>query len=297
MHTPFRRRIGWLASALTLLGVPLAQAEIVNYLLPVADTTLRETRPDDNFGASSSLAVGVSGNGTPRNRGLFRFDVSGIPADAVFNSIKVRFTVTQAGPTSPPTAFELRRVLTDWNEGSKPGLVATFGEATWTARSNQQFAWAVGGGLFGTDFASSTSGNAILGGAGSVAEFNSAGIGADVNLWRTNGAPNFGWVLLSQGEPAGSGKQVGSRENPAATPVLELRYRSFSLYDFYHVGSALRFSFDVNANQTYGVEYRDSISAGSWITLTNIPALAADSTIHITNQLVFPPRFYRLRKP
>jgi len=297
MKHPFCRHIGWLAVVPILVAVTSVHGEIVNHLPPVADTTLRENQPNDNFGVAMSLPVGVSANGTPRNRGLFRFDLSRVPADAVFNSIKLRFTVTQAGPTSPPTVFELRRVLVDWQEGGKPGLAATFGEATWVARSNQEFAWAIGGGLVGTDFAPSASGSAVFGNAGHVAEFSSAGIAADVDLWRTNGAPNFGWMLLAQGEPAGSGKQVGSRENTTARPVLELRYWSFSIYDFARIGNALRFSFDVSSNQTYSVEYRDSVNSGPWTTLTNVPALPADSTIHVTNQIAASRRFYRLRKP
>jgi len=291
------QRIERFAFVLILLGASLAKGEIVKYLPPVADTTLRENQPNDNFGASASLPVGVSGNGAPRNRGLFRFDLSQVPSDAIFNSIKVRFTVTQAGPTSPPTAFELHRVLTSWDEGNKPGLAATFGEATWTARSHQEFPWTISGGLLGTDFAATASGSSTLASAGSVAEFSSVSIAADVDMWRTNGMPNFGWMLLAAGEPTGSGKQVGSRESVAAKPVLELRYRSYSMYDFARVASAFRFSFDVNSNQSYGVEYRDSVEAGPWTTLTNIQALPADSTIHITNQLTAFPRFYRLRKP
>jgi hypothetical protein len=176
-------------------------------------------------------------------------------------------------------------------------LVATPGEATWTARSNQEFAWTIGGGLVGTDFAAAPSASAVLSSAGTVSMFASPQLSADVHLWRTNGGPNFGWVLMSQGEPGGSGKQVGSRENPLATPVLELRYSSYSIYDFYRVGNNLRFSFDVSSNQTYAVEYRDSVNIGPWTTFTNIPAFSADSTIHITNQLTVNPRFYRLRKP
>ena len=51
------------------------------------------------------------------------------------------------------------------------------------------------------------------------------------------------------------------------------------------------------ASQGFLIALTLAISAGLWTTLTNIPALAADSTIHITNQLVLSPRFYRLRKP
>lgn len=266
-------------------------------LRPVADTALRESQPNDNFGAVSSLVVGVSANGSPRNRVLVRFDLSPLPADAVLTSAKLRFTVTQAGPTSPPTPFELRRVLADWGEGNKPGLAATIGEATWMARFNQQFLWASGGGLQGVDFSSNASAVASLGAAGDIAEFGSAGIIADLNRWRTNAAANFGWVMLAQNEPPGSGKQVGSRENSGSAPALELTYRSFSIYDCRRIAAGLRFSFDVNSNQTYAVEYRDTLSSGVWTTLTNIPSLGVNSTIHLTNQIGTATRFFRLRQP
>jgi hypothetical protein len=282
---------------LILVMAPALQAEIVNQLLPVADTALRDSEPDKNFGSAQNLPVGVSGNGNPTNRVLYRFDLTWIPADAVFNSVKLLVPVTQAGPSSPQTGFDLRRVLVGWTEGNKPGLAATFGEATWNDRSKQEFAWGSGGGHVGTDYASSVSGSATLAGAGSITEYSSAGITADVYLWKTNAGTNFGWVLMAQGEPPGTGKQVGAREHPTTRPILELRYSSYSIYDIQRIGGALRFSFDVSSNQTYSVEFRDSANAGPWTTLTNIPAFATDRTIHITNQLTSTPRFYRLRKP
>jgi len=289
-----RVMVGVLALTCALLTV---NAELVLFLPPAADTTLRENQPDDNFGAATSLATGVSGNGTPRNRALFYFDLSRLPADAVINSVKLRFTVTQAGPTSPPTAFEVRRVLKRWNEGNKPGLAATFGEATWTARAHQLVAWSTGGGLVGTDFADSASASAVLNSAGLISEFNSAQLMADVNLWKTNAGANFGWMLMSQGEPASSGKQVASLENPANAPVLELRFSSFSIYNPLRLPNAIRFSFDASSNQTHAVEYRDSVITGPWTTLTNIPAFPADTTVHFTDQITVASRYYRLRKP
>jgi hypothetical protein len=273
-------------------------AEIVDYLTPVADTALRENQPNDNFGAAASLPVGVSGSGYPGNRALFRFDLSRLPADAVFSSVRLRLLVTQAGATSPAVTYELRRALTNWNEGAKPGLAATFGEATWTARAHLQSAWTVGGGLAGVDYSASASSTAVLGSAGAAADFSGPGLTADVAFWTTNRSGNFGWVLLAQGEAAGTGKQVGAREHPAASPLLEVRYTSFSIYNLQRSGNAVRFSFDAAANQTYAVEYRDAIAgSGPWSVLTNIPALGGDTTVHITNTTTATPRFYRLRKP
>jgi len=298
MNFPILARARLIACVLASTFGPLvAHAEITLFLPPAADTTLRENQPDNNFGASQVLAAGVSGTGTPRNRALFRFDLSPLPADAVLNSVKLRFTVAQAGPTSPPATFEVRRVLKSWNQGSKSGLAATIGEATWTARAHEQLTWDAGGGLVGTDFAASASATTILNSAGSVSEFNSPQLLADVYLWKTNAATNFGWVLMASGEPAGSGKQVGSRENLTNAPVLELRFSSYSIYNILRLNNALRFSFDATSNQTYAVEYRDSDFTGAWTTLTNIPAFPAATTIHVTNQPTVTPRYYRLRRP
>jgi hypothetical protein len=274
-----------------------ASAEIVRWLLPVADTALRESEPNHNLGAAQSLPVGVSGNGSPRNRALLTFDFSPVPVDAVFSSVTLHLPVTQVGENSPATVFELRRVLQPWNEGSKPWLAATFGEATWIWRSHQQFLWGTGGGQIGADFATEVSATGVLAGAGTVTDFSAPGLIADAHYWNTNRLGNFGWVLMAQGEPAGSGKQVGSREHAVSQPVLELRYRSFSLYDIMDAGGAVRFSFDADSNQTYAVEFRELVHTGDWTVLTNIPALPADSTIHLTNQPESSLRFFRLRKP
>jgi hypothetical protein len=266
-------------------------------LSPVADTALRELEPGNNFGTAQNLPVGVGGSGFPRNRGLFAFDLSSIPADAVFSSVTFHLPVVQVGPNSPATVFELRRVLQPWTEGTKPGLPATVGEATWNWRSHLQLPWGAVGGQLGVDFATEVSATSLLAGTGTVSGFSSTGLIADAQYWMSNRVNNFGWVLMAQGEPAGSGKQVGSREHSTEQPVLELRYRTFSMYDLMLIGQALRFSFDVDSNRTYAVEYRDSVNSGEWTILTNVPALPADSTLHITNQPDFSPRYFRLRTP
>jgi hypothetical protein len=297
MKTPKFRAIPQFACAAFLtLFIVSAPAEIVRQIQPV-DTTLRENQPANNFGASENLPVGISSDGLTRNRALLAFDLGFLPADTVLNSVKLKVPVVQAGPNSPATTFELRRVLVSWNEGKKSGIAAATGESTWNSRFHNQLNWTAPGGLAGVDFSSTVSATATLLSAGSVTEFNSPGIIADVYSWKTNSAANFGWMLLAQGEPAGSGKQIGSSQNPTNRPVLEVRFSSFSIYDFFKTGTNLRFSFDAVSNQTYAVEWRDNVSTGSWTTLTSIAASPVDRTIHVTNAITPQPRFYRLRKP
>ena len=62
-------------------------------------------------------------------------------------------------------------------------------------------------------------------------------------------------------------------------------------------GTGAVVTFAAVSNRTYAVEFRDSFSGGSWGVLTNIPALPANTTIHITNAIVSPQRFFRARTP
>ncbi|TAL01895.1 MAG: DNRLRE domain-containing protein [Verrucomicrobia bacterium] len=243
------------------------------------------------------MPVGVGNNGSPHNHGLFRFDLSSIPSGATINSAKLRFIVTQAGPLNPPASFEIHRVLKNWGEGSKAGLPATTGEATWNSRLHQQSLWSAGGGLSGTDFATTASATATFNGTGSTNEFSSAGLIADVQNWLTNSAGNFGWLLLAQSELAASGRQVGSRESGTNQPVLEIHYSAFVMFNAAKIGSQFRFSFEAETNRTYAVEFRDSLNSSNWTTLTNIPSQQTATTIHVTNAISVTQRFYRLRTP
>lgn len=298
MNSPWRLNRWLMVLGLVSACFASARAEIVAFLSPAADTALRDDAPDNNFGAATSLVVGVSNNGSPRNHGLFRFDLASLPSGAIINSAKLRFVVTQSGPSNPPASFELHRLLKSWGEGSKTGLPATVGEATWNSRFHLQFTWSAGGGLAGTDFTSDASATTTFAGTGSTNEFSSANLAGDVQFWLTNSANNFGWLLMAQGDAAATGRQIGSRENATTNrPVLEVHYSAFVLYNLAKIGSQIRFSFDAESNRTYAVEFRDTIDSGNWNMLTNVPALAAATTIHVTNAISARQRFYRLRTP
>lgn len=264
-------------------------------LTPVADTALRDSTPANNFGASTSLPVGVSNNGSPRNRALVRFSLAAIPPGATITAARLRLVVAQSGTGAPSANFELHRVLKDWGEGSKTGLPAVVGEATWNSRFHLQSLWSAGGGQAGNDFATPASAVAAMAGTGSTNEFSSPTMAADVQTWLANPAANFGWLLMAQGESIGTGRQVGSREDATNAPVLELQYTAFAIYNFAQVGNAVRFSFNAEPNRGYTVEFRDALDSGNWATLTNIPASPAGGAMHITNTITSPQRFYRLR--
>ena len=64
-------------------------------------------------------------------------------------------------------------------------------------------------------------------------------------------------------------------------------------------GAGLHIRFNANAGQSYGVEYRNSLSSGSWTTLTNIPPQATSQSIEVIDGGVAgaATRFYRIRTP
>jgi hypothetical protein len=79
---PYLCVLSWL-----LCGEAARAGTVTN--LPAADTTLFETAPDNNLGAGT-LAAGAT-RGRLRARALLRFDLSGVPANAVVVSATLRF--------------------------------------------------------------------------------------------------------------------------------------------------------------------------------------------------------------
>ena len=62
------------------------------------------------------------------------------------------------------------------------------------------------------------------------------------------------------------------------------------------VGNQFRFSFNADPHVTYTVEFRDSLS-GSWASLMAIAAQPVNTTIHITNAISSPERYFRVKTP
>lgn len=83
-------------------------------LAPSADTTLFETLPDNNLGASAhtNLIVGTTASGF-KNRSLFKFDLSLLPTNATITSAAFTFLIGKAG-IGPGSRFALHRVLRPW---------------------------------------------------------------------------------------------------------------------------------------------------------------------------------------
>ena len=257
-------------------------------LNPVADATLSQVEPDNNFGGSDLTSGGSQdGNGDPIiYRALLKFNLTGIPTNAVVTNVAltVRVTVTDGVNST----FELHRMTQAWVENA----------ATWNSP------WSSGG-ADGAYVASASASKAISGIA-SYTFTSSASLIADAQRWVTNSGANSGWILISQFETTPATiRSFASRENGTATnrPSLVVQYSvpqivaQPTMTQIRLTNNSFRFSFAVQAGRTYGVEYRGLLGTGSWTTLTNISAQAAPTNIIVLDPLTTSNRYYRVRTP
>src|SRR5687768_14404809 len=218
---------GMLRTFLIALGIVelavLHSAAALVELRPVADTTLHQISQSHNMGGHSHVAVGTTAQGT-RSRGLFRFDLSDIPENAVVTSVTITFDL-QAIPRADliGNSHSIHRVLTAWGEGSKSGNLgapATAGEATWL-HSAHPATWQTAGG----DFAAEASATQVLGPSPGVFTINSTpALIADVQSWLADSSRNFGWLLKVTDEtPTLTARRFSSSETPNGA-LLKIEY-------------------------------------------------------------------------
>ena len=273
-------------------------------LIAVADTTLFEVSPNNNLGRTT-LAVGsvaATGQGQ-RGRGLLRFDVSGIPTNAVIDSAALTFTVLQAPFGAVPSSFRVHRFLKPWVEGvgvGNNGAAALAGETTWISQFHGTALWSPAGSASGADYTSSESGSVDVDGLAAYTVQDS-GLAADIQAWVSGAAANHGWIMISSGEGTQrTARRVGSRESAGAAPSLAIQY-SIAPTDpqpriaaVTETNNQFQLRFTVPSTYCYEVQVRDSLTTGSWSALTNICAPVGDISAVAADSLTRPQRLYRL---
>lgn len=222
---------------LLILSLPLS-AEILE-LPPVQDNTLYEDAEGDvSNGAGMGLFFGrVGGDGNELlRRALVKFDLSGIPANAVVNSVTVRFEINQVPQSSAaPGSASLQRVTKAWGEaGSNPigpegqGTLAQTGDATWLYTFFDTDTWGSAGG----DYEPLVSATAAFGAASpeTLVFTSTPELVSDVKGWITDPATNHGWIVRGDEIRSQNARRVASRECPADpncfedAPVLTIDY-------------------------------------------------------------------------
>lgn len=290
--------------ALFFCAASFCPAETTN-LTATADTSLHSFFPDGNFGGGASFTAGGRNMGG-QARALIRFDIAaGLPPGASVHSAQLTLTVINvSGVNGPDSTFDLHRALADWGEGNgdpNAGSAALAGEATWNHRLVPGTPWSNAGG----DYEGPASASQPVAGLGNYS-FSAPGMAADVQAWLDNPAANFGWLLRSRDESTpGTIRRFAGRASLANVPLLRVDYSLSApppavppvLSNPVRVGNEIQFSFTARSNRTYAVEFRGALGSGVWNVLTNIPALPADATIHVTNSLTGGERYFRARTP
>jgi hypothetical protein len=296
-------------AALAALGFT-ARADLTTNLVPAADTTLYEYNPDYNLGGQSFTVVGCLGlnAGFKRCRSVLRFDISSaLPAGATVTSANVNFHVSSIH-TGAGQTFYLHRLLQSWGEGSgsgqfSPGLgsPAADGECTWNSRFHGSSLWTTPGGAAGTDYVSTASASAIM--TSSNLSFSGGAMATDVQAWLDTPGTNYGWVVIQANEAIEGATHLESREDPPNAPTLTVQYTLPAaatpplLSEVANADGVFLFSFAAEANRAYTVEFRDSLTSGSWTPATNFPAQGTAMTLSVTNALTGNEGYFRVRTP
>lgn len=216
---------GWLLAASVLTAFNL-KAELIT-IPAAADTGLHQASPGSNLGATAHVPAGKTGTfaSGALTRGLYRFDLTPLPAGAVIQSATLRLSVIFVPPSGPSATFNLHRLLKHWIEGEgigNQGQPATDGGASWLNRTTEP--WTQPGGAPGQDFVAAPSATLTIESEGSY-EFTSAQLTQDVQAFATNPLSNFGWMLKADNETIlQTAKRFGSKESSLGQPELIIQY-------------------------------------------------------------------------
>jgi len=231
-----------------LLLIVLSQSATVLHaeVLEVAPSKDNSLYEDDSGrfsnGAGNNIFMGkVGGDGDYKlRRALVAFDVTAIPANAVVNSVEVRFTINKIPSEATADNAALHLLVNDWGEGNSDapgnegtGASAQSGDATWLHRFfdevNPVF-WGAPGGDFDsiasaeTPFATSD--------PETITFESTSRLVTDVQAWIRNPAANFGWMLRGDESTQTNARRLASRESTFPPgPLLTIDYSVPSVTD------------------------------------------------------------------
>ncbi len=178
----------------------------VNGYFGASDTRLETEFEDENFGSASL----IKSDGGPDRAGLFRWDISSIPAGRQVTEASITLEVVNGSTVE----YELYQLLRAWSEDD-----ATWNDATSGA------GWQTPGAQGTTDRTTTPIGSIDQDSTGSVTiELNAVGI-AMVQAWVDNPAANHG-VILQDYDEGGDGLAISSNEASSTgdRPRLQVTY-------------------------------------------------------------------------
>lgn len=281
------------------------------YLTPVADTSLIEIAPTNNFGGARFFNAGTTQVGT-RNHGLLRFDLTtAVPRGSRIVAAELSLEVVgKPADGFAAEVFQLRRMRRAWGEGNKrspdpehPGFGshAELSEATWLKPGlGEPNLWNEPGGLEGTDYAAeSSSEQTIYGLPDSPYLFASTPrLVADVQGWLDRPEENFGWMLRPRDESIRfTARRFGAREDENQAPLLTLEFvPPPSFRGIEREGEETRLHCELSAGQGCVVEFCEDLGAGpNWTLLTQVPPPVQSGPVTVLDRINAGRRFYRFR--
>jgi hypothetical protein len=205
-----------------------AQSTLIT-VYPLQDNSMYSENGTRSNGAGTNIFAGhtFGAMGSEIRRGLVKFDVSSIPANAILDSVVLRVSVVRsANNTTTPHTFAIHRLTQSWGEGTSNGLgtgaQASNNDATWTRRFYSPAQnWTTAGGTF-VATASASSAMFYQSFPLNYGFWRNGGMIADVNAWRSSPSSNHGWIILGDETVQGSAKGFASREE-GVFPKPELR--------------------------------------------------------------------------
>jgi hypothetical protein len=278
--------------AMALCG-SMAQADSVTYF-PVADTTISQNEyvaenaflPAD--GTSDSMIVGRLSVGVPV-RGFLRFDITNLPPNVVVTSVTLSVTTTRNAFGAGTEAHLLHRSLLWWDEN-----LVTWANTGWEPWENA-----------GGDFDPTADASVLVSGVGTYIFASTPALVSTVQLWATNAASNFGWMLRSAGEEEGhNARRFTTRENAGSPPSLVVGYtvatpppEPVTLSNPRVFNNNFVFDFTALPGTSYRVQYKTALEPGEWTTLETHPSPGGETVITVQDPLSPSNRFYRVVSP
>lgn len=214
------------AAIAALIITAAAHADMVT-IAPAKDNTLYQDAAGSlSNGAGPGFFVGAT-QALAVRRGLVAFDVAAaVPTGSTITGATL--TLHMSSTQTTPIGIDMRRVLSNWGEGTSNagvngggGAPSTTGDATWIHTFFPSSFWTTPGG----DFSPTASATQTVGGVGFYS-WSSPGLVADVQAFLNSPGSNFGWLLIGGEGTTGSAKRFDSREitTPSFQPSLQITY-------------------------------------------------------------------------
>ena len=215
-----------LMSALTVDST--VRADVMQFEADRDNTLYEDVLGAISNGVGNYVFLGRTGpdGDSALRRALVHFDLSGLPSEAIIDSVEVGFEIVTApipGNAVGGTAA-LHRVSADWGEGDSnapgaegQGTDAATGDATWQYRFYDSELWSEPGG----DFQLQASATVGYGTDPESLTFTSTPqLIQDVQAWVNNPAQNFGWALLGSEGLDFTARKMDSKDRVSGSPAL-----------------------------------------------------------------------------